>query len=709
MQFSSIVYTTTSCTNSALASLVLRSKACFMNMKSKYSVKVFDISYQKLKNMLRTNTEWQSELVLLHDPEIRLNNPVLEKNTKLSKHLLYSDDYDIRPTAEEQDRLRIIIDSFEIDINNFNEYDKNLLWKFRNYLVDNKYALTKFLRIINQSSEQEVNIALDLINKWVPIDVSSALELLSGHFKNKNIRLHGINVLKKQASDYDLELYIMQLVQAIRFESSEQISIYKLSDLARFLLDRSLESKSFRLLNFLYWSVVVAAKSEDFNEDNNSNLNSRKYSYFLTKIETETKEKRKDYYDELELQKYLIEQLIELSVIISNVKGRADDKKDKLKKLISINGKFKHLLNFEKSILMPLRPSIRVTGIDPAKCSVFKSAMCPLLLAFRFHKDYKNEEDVKQQELDNNNNNDINSGSDDDDEQIINTLPHSSSSLRKDNNHHNNDKNKRTQLIDLDNDEYYKIIWKNGDDIRQDQLIIQMIHLMDNLLKEVNLNLYLTPYPVLATGLDHGMLEFVPDSPSIAKVLEKYNNNISIYLESNCNGKQQELALIIDRFVKSLAGYCVITYLLGVGDRHLDNLLLTGKGYLFHIDFGYIYGEEPPLKASVSPKIRIIKQMIDVMGGFNSTKYKKFQKCIISSYNRLRQKAPLILNLLSLIGQGEIQQIEENVSFVRSRFRLDVKPEQAAQALLEIVEDAASGFLTKLLIDAPHTFATNRR
>ena len=55
------------------------------------------------------------------------------------------------------------------------------------------------------------------------------------------------------------------------------------------------------------------------------------------------------------------------------------------------------------------------------------------------------------------------------------------------------------------------------------------------------------------------------------------------------------------------AGYSVITYLLSVGDRHLDNLLLTESGHLIHIDFGYILGRDPKI---FPPPMRLSKEMV---------------------------------------------------------------------------------------------------
>jgi hypothetical protein len=49
----------------------------------------------------------------------------------------------------------------------------------------------------------------------------------------------------------------------------------------------------------------------------------------------------------------------------------------------------------------------------------------------------------------------------------------------------------------------------------------QMISLMDNLLKRENLDLRLTPYRVLPTGSDDGLVEFVPSAP-LSRILSEH-------------------------------------------------------------------------------------------------------------------------------------------------------------------------------------------
>lgn len=78
----------------------------------------------------------------------------------------------------------------------------------------------------------------------------------------------------------------------------------------------------------------------------------------------------------------------------------------------------------------------------------------------------------------------------------------------------------------------YPVIFKNGDDLRQDQLVIQLFTLMDRLLRKENLDLKLMPYRVLATGAVEGMVQFV-ESSTLADISNQFSSGLLGYLREH--------------------------------------------------------------------------------------------------------------------------------------------------------------------------------
>ncbi|XP_030897646.1 phosphatidylinositol 4,5-bisphosphate 3-kinase catalytic subunit delta isoform isoform X1 [Leptonychotes weddellii] len=206
------------------------------------------------------------------------------------------------------------------------------------------------------------------------------------------------------------------------------------------------------------------------------------------------------------------------------------------------------------------------------------------------------------------------------------------------------------------------IIFKNGDDLRQDMLTLQMIQLMDVLWKQEGLDLRMTPYGCLSTGDRTGLIEVVLHSDTIANIqLNKSNmaataafnkDALLNWLKSKNPGEALDRA--IEEFTLSCAGYCVATYVLGIGDRHSDNIMIRENGQLFHIDFGHFLGNFKTKFGINRERVPFILtydfvHVIQQGKTSNSEKFERFRGYCERAYTILRRHGLLFLHLFALM------------------------------------------------------------
>jgi phosphatidylinositol 3-kinase len=190
----------------------------------------------------------------------------------------------------------------------------------------------------------------------------------------------------------------------------------------------------------------------------------------------------------------------------------------------------------------------------------------------------------------------------------------------------------------------YNMLYKI-DDIRKDQTIINIIRLADILVeRDEGIKLETKTYNVMPTSKNKGFIEIIDNADTIYHIKEKLQTTILNYIiEGNEDKPINEYR---DILVKSMATYCVISYLMGIGDRHLDNIMVCKDGNLFHIDFGYIIGEDPKMS---DPGIRITTDMIDAIGGFTSKRYPEFKKLCNIIFNCMRKNIDIFIVMLMLL------------------------------------------------------------
>ena len=244
------------------------------------------------------------------------------------------------------------------------------------------------------------------------------------------------------------------------------------------------------------------------------------------------------------------------------------------------------------------------------------------------------------------------------------------------------------------------VLFKQSNDLRRDQLILSCIDMMDMLLQREGVDLRITTYKVTATSADGGLVEWVEECFPLSEVLAQHDNDIRIFFRKCAQDDDKVLHSILDNFVKSCAGFCVVSFLLGIGDRHLDNLMLSTNGRLFHVDFEYILGNDPK---PFAPPMKLSEQMVVAMGGRGSRDYLDFHKFCCKAYLILRKSAKLFVALLDLVEDLQLS-TRSGVShgaLIADRFQLDLSREEAVQYMQGKIHESL-GALFPQVVDVAH-------
>jgi phosphatidylinositol 3-kinase len=582
--------------------------------------------------------EINGRIIRIYDPEVgQRDNPAENKHRRLVRsHRTGIMDRDLKPNPKIRDELHVIMSYGPTQ--ELNPEEKDLVWRFRHHLTRDKRALTKFVKSVNWVDPSEAREAVQILPKWSEISVDDALELLGPTFDNTAVRAYAVDRLKK-ADDEELLLYLLQLVQALKFEKiSPEASgeASQDSSLAEFLISRA--TNNFILGNFLHWYLMVEC-------DDKSPDQSKTYRKLFARVEFDFMTQLESTPEGIEQRKTLLRQgelITVLSKISKDVRFARENRTHKIERLKKyLQDPKNEVITIDPPLPLPLGPEVSITGCFPEESNVFKSSLSPLHISFK------------------------------------------TSTGKK-----------------------YPVIFKTGDDLRQDQLVIQIITLMDRLLQKENLDLKLTPYRILATSSTAGAVQFIP-STSLSAASAKYKGSILAYLRANNPDDSEPLGVrkeTMDTYIKSCAGYCVITYLLGVGDRHLENLLLAPDGHFFHIDFGFILGRDPK---PFAPMMKLCKEMVEGMGGANSQHYTQFKQYCYTAYTTLRKSANLILNLFSLMVDANVPDIkvepDKAVLKVKERFHLELSEEEAIRHFEQLIGDSVNAIFG-VVIDRLHDF-----
>ncbi|ORY31967.1 hypothetical protein BCR39DRAFT_524853 [Naematelia encephala] len=215
----------------------------------------------------------------------------------------------------------------------------------------------------------------------------------------------------------------------------------------------------------------------------------------------------------------------------------------------------------------------------------------------------------------------------------------------------------------LANWDVISVIVKTGTDLRQEQLATQLIERFSRIFKEEKSECWVRFFRILITGEQSGLVETITDAVSVHSIKKgEYARRIAEggpigqvslmdhFVNTYGRPDSGQFARARRNFIKSLAGYSIVTYLLQIKDRHNGNILVDRDGHLIHIDFGFMLSNSPGgnMGFEAAP-FKMPLDYLEILGGLDSPGYAYFKKLFKEGFEAARKHSDSLITIVELM------------------------------------------------------------
>ncbi|XBW38078.1 hypothetical protein QEN19_003665 [Hanseniaspora menglaensis] len=248
------------------------------------------------------------------------------------------------------------------------------------------------------------------------------------------------------------------------------------------------------------------------------------------------------------------------------------------------------------------------------------------------------------------------------------------------------------------NGKQYAILCKK-EDVRQDDQYMQfaqtMKYVLNNNADSSKRNMDITTYYIMPLDESFGIIELVPNVVTIRSILSTLYDNRNLYNDrisymrhwNKFKGNDGQLKLLFEKniklfkpilfewflstfpdptkwyhcrtnFSRSYGVMCMVGHILGLGDRHFDNILISEKnGVVLHVDYDCLFEKGVDLPTPELVPFRLTNNIKDCLGitGVEGT----FRKSCELSMKLIRDNEVMLLNEFEMMMYGRMKSLEE--------------------------------------------------